>query len=84
MELRKRSKEEHYQENQPVRSRSTHKKIRIRLIPIWLRLILVAVAVVCATIIGSVVGYSVIGDGKPSEVFHKDTWIHIRDLVVKE
>lgn len=84
MELRKRSQEEHNQENQRVRSKSTHKKIRIRLIPIWMRLILVTVAVICATIIGSIVGYSVIGDGKPSEVFQKDTWVHIRNLVVKE
>ena len=73
MELRKRSKEEGQQENQESRRKPVQKKIRIRLFPIWLRLILVLIAAGLAVIIGSVVGYSVIGDGNPSEVFHKNT-----------
>jgi hypothetical protein len=30
------------------------------------------------------VGYGVIGDGKPMNVFEKETWTHIIDLVEKE
>ncbi|MFS0783818.1 DNA-directed RNA polymerase subunit beta [Bacillus sp. 1P06AnD] len=56
-------------------------KLRIRLIPIWLRIILFVAAVLAAVLIGCLVGYSVIGDGSPGEVFQKDTWTHIRDLV---
>lgn len=59
------------------------KKIRIRLIPIWLRLIIIAVLIVVCLILGAIVGYSVIGDGEANEVFNKSTWTHIIDLITK-
>ncbi|WP_050616558.1 DNA-directed RNA polymerase subunit beta [Bacillus testis] len=71
----------HKQVQMQTEQKKTREKIRIRLIPIWMRILLLAVAIVLATAIGCVVGYSVIGDGKPSEVFQKETWLHIRDLV---
>ena len=55
-------------------------KIRIRLIPIWLRLVLLLAGIVCMATLGTLIGYSVMGDGKPYEIFDKETWIHIIDL----
>lgn len=59
-------------------------KIRIRLIPIWLRLVLIAILLALSAISGVVVGYGVIGDGKVSDAFKKSTWVHIIDLVEKD
>ena len=55
-------------------------KIRIRMIPIWLRLVLLLAGIVCMATLGTLIGYSVIGDGKPFEIFDKKTWTHIIDL----
>lgn len=60
------------------------KRIRVRLIPVWLRVIIVAVVMVLALLLGAIIGYSALGNGKPGEVFHKSTWTHIVDLVEKE
>ena len=54
--------------------------VQIRLIPIWLRLILVIVLLVVVAIIGLQFGYSYIGDGDSKDVFKKDTWTHILDI----
>jgi len=58
--------------------------IRVRLIPIWLRLILVIAMVVGSLIGGLMVGYGVIGGGNPKDVLKKETWTHIVDLVVEK
>lgn len=34
-------------------------------------------------LVGLVIGYSVIGEGKSSEVFNSRTWIHILDFFKK-
>ncbi|WP_243291941.1 DNA-directed RNA polymerase subunit beta [Bacillus sp. FJAT-47783] len=60
------------------------KKVRIRLIPIWLRLILVVFAMAISVVIGAMVGYGVLGDGKPLDALKPSTWQHIVDLVEKE
>ncbi|MGG3739256.1 DNA-directed RNA polymerase subunit beta [Aeribacillus pallidus] len=65
-------------------SSRTKKRVRVRLIPIWLRLIIVVVLTFVSLVVGAVVGYGVIGDGKPSDTFKKSTWTHIIDLVNKE
>ena len=57
------------------------KKLRVRLFPIWLRLIIVTVLVVVCFFIGAMVGYGVIGDGSPADVFKKSTWTHITDII---
>jgi zinc transporter ZupT len=69
------------QENEEKR---TSRRLRRRLIPIWLRLIIVAVLVVISTAIGAMVGYSVLGDGKPLDALKPSTWQHIIDLVEKD
>lgn len=59
-------------------------KIRIRLIPIWLRIILLLLFMAIAVTSGAMIGYGVLGDGKPTDVFDKQTWQHVIDLVEKE
>jgi len=55
--------------------------VQIRLIPIWLRVVLVLVLIVVAAILGTMVGYSVIGEGKAMDVFKIETWQHIFDIM---
>jgi DNA-directed RNA polymerase subunit beta len=55
-----------------------------RSFPIWLRLLLLVCGIVVCFAIGTMVGYGVLGDGKPMNVFEKETWTHIIDLVEKE
>jgi hypothetical protein len=58
-------------------------KVRVRLIPIWLRIFLVIVLLALSIIAGAAFGYAVMGDGKPKDIFQKSTWTHIQDLVEK-
>lgn len=55
-----------------------------RIFPIWLRLIVIFCFCIVALIAGLVIGYSILGDGAPTDVFHKETWKHIIDLIQKE
>ncbi|MCG6796373.1 DNA-directed RNA polymerase subunit beta [Geobacillus sp. YHL] len=57
--------------------------VRTRLIPIWLRLIIVAALMAISLAAGAVVGYSAIGDGAWLDVFRPSTWQHILDFVEK-
>ncbi|MED1672292.1 DNA-directed RNA polymerase subunit beta [Pallidibacillus thermolactis] len=57
------------------------KKLRVKLIPIWLRIIIVLVLVVVFFLIGAMIGYGVIGEGSPSDVFKPSTWSHITDII---
>lgn len=57
------------------------KKLRIRLIPIWLRVIIVLVLIVAFFMIGTMIGYGVIGNGKPTDVFNGETWTHIIEII---
>ncbi|MDR0138877.1 DNA-directed RNA polymerase subunit beta [Metabacillus idriensis] len=63
---------------------TSRQKIRIRLIPIWLRIVLLLFFMAIAAICGAMIGYGVLGDGKPADVFDKQTWQHVFDLVEKE
>ncbi|WP_349408792.1 DNA-directed RNA polymerase subunit beta [Pseudalkalibacillus sp. SCS-8] len=59
-------------------------KLRERIVPIWLRIILVLLVFAFALAAGLAVGYGVIGDGDMMDVFDKETWNHIVDLVKKD
>ncbi|NLP51830.1 DNA-directed RNA polymerase subunit beta [Bacillus sp. RO1] len=59
-------------------------KWRIRLIPIWLRILILIAAMAVAVVAGAMVGYGVLGGGDPMDVLEKETWQHIFDLVNKE
>ncbi|MDY0404585.1 DNA-directed RNA polymerase subunit beta [Virgibacillus sp. 179-BFC.A HS] len=56
----------------------------MRIFPIWARIIIVLLLAAAALVVGLMVGYGVIGDGKPFDALHKETWQHIIDIVVKE
>lgn len=72
------------QEKEEHKEAANNKKIRVRLIPIWLRLIIIIVLSCLSLIIGAIFGYSVLGDGKAGDVFKKSTWTYIIDLIEKE
>ncbi|AMQ21856.1 DNA-directed RNA polymerase subunit beta [Geobacillus sp. JS12] len=57
--------------------------VRTRLIPIWLRFVIVTVLMAICLAAGAVVGYSAIGDGAWLDVFRPSTWLHILDFVEK-
>jgi hypothetical protein len=56
---------------------------RTRLIPIWLRLIIVVVLMAISLAVGAMIGYGAIGGRNPFEVFQRSTWQHIIDFVEK-
>ncbi|AMX85107.1 EpuA protein [Geobacillus subterraneus] len=62
---------------------SKRRFVRTRLIPIWLRLVIVTVLMAICLAAGAVVGYSAIGDGQWLDVFRPSTWQHIIDFVEK-
>lgn len=62
----------------------TKKRIRIRLIPIWLRIVILAILLTVSACIGVIVGYGVIGDGDVEDALKISTWQHIIDLVEKK
>ena len=55
--------------------------IRIRLIPIWLRIVLFLLLCIIVTAIGIVFGYSVIGEGESGDALKWSTWKHILDIM---
>ncbi|MCG7343927.1 DNA-directed RNA polymerase subunit beta [Sporosarcina sp. ACRSL] len=55
--------------------------VQIRLLPIWLRVVLVLLLLTGAAILGAIVGYGYIGDGQPADVLKKETWTHILDII---
>lgn len=79
-ETREQHREKKEQAKRPKRRGTT----RIRLIPIWLRIIIVALLFAASAILGAMFGYGVMGKGDTSDVFQKSTWTHIKDLVEKE
>lgn len=59
-------------------------RIRLRLIPIWMRVILVVLLIGLSSLTGAAIGYGVLGDGNASDVLKMSTWTHIIDLVGTE
>ena len=55
--------------------------VQIRLIPIWLRIVIILALIVVAAVVGAMVGYSVMGEGKAMDVFKPATWQHIFDIM---
>jgi hypothetical protein len=67
-----------------IKHAENENKIRIRLIPIWLRVIMIIALIFVSMTLGAAIGYGVLGDGKASDVFKPSTWTHLRDLVQVE
>lgn len=57
------------------------KKLRVRVFPVWLRLIVILVLCVIALVGGAMMGYGIIGKGNPLDIFDIKTWTHIRDII---
>lgn len=57
------------------------KRVRLRLIPIWLRVLLVLCLLVVVSIIGLIFGYSGLGEGEASDALKRETWEHIIDII---
>ena len=75
---------EEYQQIQTSEPKEERRmKLRIRLFPIWLRIIVVMLFIIIAFVVGSMIGYGIIGDGNPTDVLEKSTWTYIVDLVNK-
>ena len=55
--------------------------VQMRILPIYVRVILVILLLVVVAIIGLTIGYGYMGDGNPSDVLKKETWTHILDIV---
>ncbi|HET7522286.1 MAG TPA: DNA-directed RNA polymerase subunit beta [Bacillales bacterium] len=70
-------------ERRRQKKRQKH-RYRVRLIPIWLRLLIVLVLFAASLTVGAMVGYGVVGKGDPMDVFHKHTWVHIYNVVYKD
>ncbi|MBU8905921.1 DNA-directed RNA polymerase subunit beta [Desertibacillus haloalkaliphilus] len=62
-------------------SERTRAGARVRLVPIWLRLIIVVVLVFISLIAGLLFGYGVIGDGSALDALKPETWIYILDMI---
>ncbi|KYD07047.1 hypothetical protein B4102_1992 [Heyndrickxia sporothermodurans] len=75
---------EQLKEEKVKASTKEKRKVRVRLIPIWLRVIIVIFTLFISLILGVIIGYGVIGDGKPMDALKKSTWSHIIDLVNKK
>ncbi|MBP3039052.1 DNA-directed RNA polymerase subunit beta [Bacillaceae bacterium Marseille-Q3522] len=66
------------------RKKQKSEKIRIRLIPIWLRVIIVVILIIISACLGAAFGYGVLGGGNPLDVFKIETWQHIIDLIDRD
>lgn len=78
---KKRSRHEVQQELQQEKEERMPGRVRLRLIPIWLRLVLIALLFVVAAVIGLIVGYSGIGSGEAGDALKWDTWQHLLDII---
>ena len=58
-------------------------KMRVRIFPVWLRIIIVLILAVAALVAGLMIGYGIIGDGAPADALKVETWQHIIDIVTK-
>ncbi|MDN4605981.1 DNA-directed RNA polymerase subunit beta [Sporosarcina highlanderae] len=55
--------------------------VQVRILPIWLRIILVLALMAGAVALGVTIGYGYIGDGNPADALKKETWTHIVDII---
>ncbi len=58
--------------------------VRVRMLPIWLRILLFILLLAGSLALGAVIGFAGIGDGKAADVFKTETWQHIFDIVTKK
>ncbi|SFH69556.1 DNA-directed RNA polymerase subunit beta [Pisciglobus halotolerans] len=59
------------------------KQILLPMVSFLLKVLLVIVLIILAFIVGAMVGYGVLGDGHPTDVFKPEVWQHILSYLVK-
>lgn len=59
-------------------------RIRTRIAGLFIRLVSILILFAIALIAGAIVGYSVLGDGQPLDVFKKSIWQHVVNFVIEE
>ena len=69
------------QENDTPQSEKSIRWVRLRLIPIWLRVVLVVILWMAVATVGLTVGYGIIGDGQASDALKWSTWQHLLDIM---
>lgn len=67
-------------ENSKRRDRRVRKP-RLRIFPIWLRILVSIVLIGGSLLLGIIFGYGVIGDGNPTDALSLETWYHIIDII---
>jgi hypothetical protein len=72
------------QKEKATQEAQTQAWVRVRLIPIWLRVLLFILLLAVSLVLGIAIGFSVIGDGKFLDTFKLETWQHIYDIVMQE
>nr|WP_042144254.1 DNA-directed RNA polymerase subunit beta [Paucisalibacillus sp. EB02] len=83
MRKEQKKKQKAEKKQQKIQKRN-NKKPRLRIFPIWLRLIIVVALCVAALGVGLMFGYGGLGDGEPRDALEWETWQHIIDIVYKE
>ncbi|WP_067841037.1 DNA-directed RNA polymerase subunit beta [Amphibacillus sediminis] len=63
------------------RKQAKEKRYVRRIFPIWLRIIVVFLLAFLALIIGMIIGFSVLGDGNPTDVLKFEFWQHVLDII---
>ncbi|WP_332628599.1 DNA-directed RNA polymerase subunit beta [Halalkalibacter flavus] len=79
--LQAQEKNQDEEDTRETRRNKRPKRERLRLIPIWLRLVISILLVGGSLILGVIVGYSVIGGGEAGEATRPETWYHIVDMI---
>jgi cobalamin biosynthesis Mg chelatase CobN len=82
--VERRKQKEREMVRQTREKKQKREKYRVRLIPIWFRLIIVIILLAISLVSGAMIGYGVVGNGDPMDVFHKSTWQHIHDVIYKD
>lgn len=59
-------------------------RARARLLSLLIRIIGIPILFAIALVVGAIVGFSVVGDGQPVDVFKKSTWQHIVNFVKED
>ena len=75
--------QEQVNKKEPARETAPTKQtkwVQIRMFPIWLRILIVLILLTVAAAAGLMVGYGVIGEGKPMDALKWETYQHILDI----
>ncbi|MCG5102691.1 DNA-directed RNA polymerase subunit beta [Oceanobacillus alkalisoli] len=83
-ETAKEQKTKGSKKEQEKRNEKRNNSLRVRVFPIWLRIIIVIILAIFALVAGLMIGFGIIGDGNPIDALKVETWRHIIDIVIKE